>query len=105
MEIGSNSLLQEMQTIKGEVTPSVITPQMNKSGSDFGQLLAHAIGNVNQLQGQSANLATRLEMGDSSVTLSDTVIAREKASVAFEATLQVRNKIVDAYTQIMRMPV
>ena len=45
-------------------------------------------------------------MGDTTVTLSDTVIAREKASVAFEATVQVRNKkLVEAYKEIMSMPV
>lgn len=44
-------------------------------------------------------------MGDSTVTLSDTVIAREKSGVAFEATVQVRNKLVEAYKEIMSMPV
>lgn len=111
MQIGANSLLQEMQSLKGEITPSIgigqgITQQINNtSGSDFGQLLAQAVGNVSQLQSTSANLATRLEMGDTRVTLSDTVIAREKASVAFEATVQVRNKLVEAYKEIMSMPV
>ncbi|MGL4713172.1 MAG: flagellar hook-basal body complex protein FliE, partial [Shewanella sp.] len=64
-----------------------------------------AVGNVSGLQSASSNLATRLEMGDTTVSLSDTVIAREKASVAFEATVQVRNKLVEAYKEIMSMPV
>jgi flagellar hook-basal body complex protein FliE len=108
---GANSLLQEMQSLQGEIRPSFgfqpgLTQQINNtSGADFGQLLAQAVGNVNQLQSTSAGLATRLEMGDSTVTLSDTVIAREKASVAFEATVQVRNKLVEAYKEIMSMPV
>ena len=111
MQIGANELLQEMQSIKGEITPSVnfqggqIREVNNTSGGDFSELLSMAVGNVNQLQANSANLATRLEMGDTTVTLSDTVIAREKASVAFEATVQVRNKLVDAYKEIMNMTV
>lgn len=66
---------------------------------------SQAVGNVSGLQSTSSNLATRLEMGDTTVSLSDTVIAREKASVAFEATVQVRNKLVEAYKEIMSMPV
>ncbi|QYJ79890.1 flagellar hook-basal body complex protein FliE [Shewanella acanthi] len=112
MQIGANSLLQEMQSLKGEITPSLgIAPNNlvqqvnNTAGSDFGQLLSQAIGNVSGLQNTSSNLATRLELGDTTVSLSDTVIAREKASVAFEATVQVRNKLVEAYKEIMSMPV
>ncbi len=111
MQVGANSLYAEMESIKGEVTPSVnlqgglVREINNTSGGDFGELLSTAISNVNQLQSNSAGLATRLEMGDTSVTLSDTVIAREKASVAFEATVQVRNKLVDAYKEIMNMSV
>ncbi|GIU25657.1 flagellar hook-basal body complex protein FliE [Shewanella colwelliana] len=110
MQIGANSLLQEMQTLSGEIKPngltSGITQQVaNTSGSDFGQLLSQAVGSVNSLQANSSSMQTRLDMGDTRVTLSDTVIAREKASVAFEATVQVRNKLVEAYKEIMSMPV
>ena len=111
MQIGANALYTEMQSIKGEISPS-ITPQAglireinNVNGNNFGEMLSSAINNVNHLQSNSADLATRLEMGDTSVTLSDTVIAREKAGVVFEATVQVRNKLVDAYKEIMNMPV
>ncbi|WP_076411174.1 flagellar hook-basal body complex protein FliE [Shewanella sp. UCD-KL12] len=118
MQIGANSLLQEMQSLSGEIKPSgfssglsspissPITQQVNNtSGSEFGELLSQAIGTVGELQSNSASLASRLDMGDTRVTLSDTVIAREKASVAFEATVQVRNKFVEAYKSIMSMPV
>ncbi|MDF0532974.1 flagellar hook-basal body complex protein FliE [Shewanella yunxiaonensis] len=110
MQIGGNPLLQEMQSIKGEISPNSIAPSSlrqvgNTSGADFADLLSQAVGHVSELQNTSSNLATRLDMGDTSVSLSDTVIAREKASVAFEATVQVRNKLVEAYKEIMSMPV
>ncbi|WOT06249.1 flagellar hook-basal body complex protein FliE [Shewanella youngdeokensis] len=111
MQIGANSLLQEMQSLSGQIgvnpgTQTGISRQVNNtSGADFGQLLSQAVGNVSELQSSAANLATRLDMGDTTVTLSDTVIAREKSSVAFEATVQVRNKLVEAYKEIMSMPV
>ncbi|BDM63799.1 flagellar hook-basal body complex protein FliE [Shewanella sp. NFH-SH190041] len=111
MQLGTNPLLAEMQVLKGEVAPSAgiaanpIQQINNHSGEDFGALLAQAVGQVSQLQSHSAQMATALELGDPTVTLSDTVIAREKASVAFEATVQVRNKLVEAYKEIMSMPV
>ncbi|GLP94975.1 flagellar hook-basal body complex protein FliE [Paraferrimonas sedimenticola] len=110
MDIKGNALFAEMQSqirslsapIAPDVQPNSVNPA--KSG-DFSALLTQAIGQVNQLQSTASDLSTRLEMGDSSVSLSDTVIAREKASVAFEATVQVRNKLVEAYKDIMNMPV
>ena len=47
----------------------------------------------------------RFDPGDQDVSLSDVMIARNKSSVAFEATIQVRNKLVEAYKEVMTMPV
>lgn len=110
MKIGENSLYAEMQILKGEISPNLLgganlNQQINHDGNDFNSLLSQAIKQVNQLQKHSANLSHQMEMGDPNVTIVDTVIAREKASVAFEATMQVRNKLVDAYKEIMSMPV
>jgi len=44
-------------------------------------------------------------MGDPNVSLADAMIASQKASVAFQATVQVRNKLVAAYEEVMRMSV
>jgi len=46
-----------------------------------------------------------IEMGDRSVSISDAMIASQKSSVAFAATVEVRNKFVEAYKEIMNMPV
>ncbi|WP_298440430.1 flagellar hook-basal body complex protein FliE [uncultured Ferrimonas sp.] len=106
MQINNQSLLAEMNTMAveagsqaGNLTPTV------RNGSDFGDLLTNAINHVNQMQSTSSEMATRFELGDDSVTLGDTMLAKEKAGVAFEATVQVRNKLVDAYKEIMNMPV
>ncbi|QIZ77357.1 flagellar hook-basal body complex protein FliE [Ferrimonas lipolytica] len=106
MQISNQSLLAEMNTMAVEAgaSPGNLTPTAT-SGSNFDDLLTNAINHVNHLQKSSSDLATRFEMGDSTVTLSDTMIAKEKSSVAFEATIQVRNKLVDSYKEIMSMPV
>ena len=124
MNIQANSLYQEMQSMVvgannpfGEIKPNLGNSiQGNLSGigtqsvapsasSDFGAMLKNAIDNVNQLQKTSSEKQTAFEMGDSSVSLGDAMIASQKASVAFEATVQVRNKLVEAYKEIMNMPV
>ncbi|WP_028117917.1 flagellar hook-basal body complex protein FliE [Ferrimonas senticii] len=106
MQVTNHSMLAEMNAMALEASgnPNALTPS-NPVGSDFGELLSAAINNVNQLQGTSSELATRFELGDPKVSLGDTMIAKEKAGVAFEATVQVRNKLVEAYKEIMSMPV
>jgi len=71
----------------------------------FENVMTQALDKVNSLQMESASLSKRLEMGDDKVTLAQTMIASQKASVAFQATMQVRNKLVDAYKEVMNMPV
>ncbi|MCF3096886.1 flagellar hook-basal body complex protein FliE [Aeromonas australiensis] len=105
MEISASSLMQEMQALKIEAGTTSLTPPARSVTSDFGQLLQQALGNVNELQGAANDLRTRFDMGDKSVDLAEVMIAGQKSSIAFEATVQVRNKMVDAYKTIMNMPV
>lgn len=69
----------------------------------FTDMLKQAIDNVNGLQSETGDLRTRYEMGDPSVDIVDVMVASQKSSVAFEATLQARNRLVSAYQEIMRM--
>jgi flagellar hook-basal body complex protein FliE len=57
------------------------------------------------MQLESKDKAMAFEMGDKSLSLADVMVAKEKAGIAFEATIQVRNKVLEAYKQIMSMPV
>ena len=72
---------------------------------EFGNLLTKAIDTVNQYQTQSAQAATQIEAGDGGASLVKAMIASQKANVAFQATVQVRNKVVSAYQDIMNMPI
>ena len=71
----------------------------------FGDMLSRAVGNVNELQQTSSDLRTAYDMGDPNVDITRVMIASEKASVSFEALTQVRNRVVQAYEDIMNMPV
>ncbi|MFT7109195.1 MAG: flagellar hook-basal body complex protein FliE [Psychrobacter glaciei] len=72
---------------------------------DFQTMFGNAINNVNSQQQESSSLKKRFERGDPQVDLPEVMIAAQKASVSFEAMKEVRNKLVDAYKDIMNMPV
>lgn len=72
---------------------------------DFQNMFKSAINNVNENQQVAANLASRFEQGDPSIDLPEVMIALQKSSVSFQAMTQVRNKLVEAYKDVMNMPV
>lgn len=76
----------------------------NRNGTSFADFLNNAISKVNDLQLQSEDLNTALAAGKTD-NIHQVMIAAEKAEIALQFTVQVRNKILDAYQEIMRMPV
>lgn len=71
----------------------------------FGDLMTQAINKVNDVQKTSSSMADAYEKGVAGVDITDVMIASQKASVSFQAMVQVRNKLVDAYKDIMNMPI
>lgn len=100
-----NPMLQEMQVMSLEAKRVGQPATGQQISQDFGELFSAAINHVNKLQQTSGDLATRFDQGDRSVSLADVMIARNKSSVAFDATIQTRNKLVEAYKELMNMPV
>ena len=72
--------------------------------SSFAATMDQALKGVNDGQNQAAQLSESYERGDT-VDIAKVMLARQQASVGFEATLQVRNKLLSAYKDIMSMPV
>ena len=112
MKIQPNMLYQEMQSLaleamrnSSKVNELAIPKTSATSSAQFGDMLSDAINTVNGLQKDAKAKATAMEMGDRSVSLAEVMIASQKSSVAFEATVQVRNKLVESYKEIMSMPV
>jgi flagellar hook-basal body complex protein FliE len=77
----------------------------SSSKVSFSDALKAQLDNVNKAQNEAAEMGKRFTSGDDSVSLSDTMIASQKASITFQATIQVRNKLVSAYHDIMNMQV
>jgi flagellar hook-basal body complex protein FliE len=77
-----------------------------KSGaSEFANLIKQGLDSVNQTQQNAANLATAFEKGVPGVELPQVMIEMQKAAVSFRAVTEVRNRLVNAYQEIMNMPV
>lgn len=74
------------------------------TGRSFGQLLHDAIGEVDALQKQSGEMVQRYATGER-LDVHQVMIAMEKASTSMALTMQVRNKLVDAYQEVMRTSV
>lgn len=70
----------------------------------FGDLLSDAINKVNQMQMVSDELKDQLVIGQLD-NLHDLTIATEKANIALQVTMSIRNKIVEAYKEIMRIQI
>ncbi|MFV2059484.1 MAG: flagellar hook-basal body complex protein FliE [Gammaproteobacteria bacterium] len=71
----------------------------------FSDLLKQSINEVNTQQADAKNLAIAFEQGDKNIELSEVMISMQKANVSFQAMLEVRNKLVGAYQDIMNMQV
>ena len=75
-----------------------------KPQGSFGDVLKSSLAEVNRLQKQADAAITELAKGDK-VSLHETMIAMEQADVSFKLMMEVRNKIVEAYQEIMRIQV
>ena len=84
---------------------SPLQPTQGTGAVDFQTVLKSSLDQVNQVQLQSQRTAERFELGDSSVSLADAMISLQKSSIALQQTVQVRNKLVSAYQEIMNMGV
>jgi flagellar hook-basal body complex protein FliE len=71
----------------------------------FGQMMEQAVNKVNDIQQASSQMATAYETGAPNVDITDVMVASQKASVSFQSMVQVRNKLIDAYRDVMNMPV
>ena len=103
IDIGQTlSKLREMAAAaQGQVTPNVA----GGNTAEFGAMLKTAIDKVNEAQLQAGKLSESFEKGDSQVDLTEVMVALQKAKISFQAMVEVRNKLVVAYQDIMNMQI
>ena len=80
-------------------------PTTGAPAVDFASLLKATVDNVASMQNQATSMAESYEAGDKSADITKVMLEVQKAGLAFRAMTEVRNKLVDAYTQVMQMSV
>lgn len=121
MDVGRadiNNVLAQMRQLKAQAQVQPVNPGLDiksglgtdavsgiKQGPEFSTMFKSAINSVNETQQTAKVMVTAYEQGDPGVSLSQVMVASQKASVSFEALTQVRNKLVEAYQSVMNMPI
>ncbi len=100
-DINVNQVLAQMRAMSAEAKGKT---EKIEGQEDFSSVLKQSIDAVNDTQKTAGKLAKEFEIGESDVSLAEVMIASQKASVSFQAMVQVRNKLVEAYKDVMNMP-
>jgi len=102
------SALQEMQRLAAEASGSPLeTPRLSRAVGEgtFADEFRASIMKVNELQQAAKAQSRAFQAGDTGVSLAEVMIDGQKASIAFQSTVQVRNRLLTAYKEIMNMQV
>lgn len=103
-DIAIQQVLTQMRQLKIEAGAG--TREVEAAGQgNFASLLSQSIEQVNASQQTSASLGAAFERGEPGIDLASVMIAGQKARVSFEALVQVRNRLVEAYREIQNMPI
>jgi flagellar hook-basal body complex protein FliE len=104
--ISVESVLSQIRAMQDMVANRAAAPApQGPAKADFAQMLRASVEQVNGSQNQATQLAQSFERGDKDVNLQDVMISMQKANLSFQTMVQVRNKVVTAYQDIMNMPV
>ncbi|MFB3925581.1 MAG: flagellar hook-basal body complex protein FliE [Syntrophales bacterium] len=94
--------------IKDGLSPSLAKPvkpgESREDRGSFSNMLKNAINEINRLQIDADQAIAKVELNKSG-SIHEAMIALEKADISFRAMMQVRNKIIEAYQEVMRMQV
>jgi flagellar hook-basal body complex protein FliE len=104
-EINASQLLSQIRTLGASLQSPSPPPVTDAGATSFGSLLKNSIATVNESQLQAENMKTAFETNATDTSLAEVMIATQKADLSFRAMTEVRNKLVNAYEEIMNMPV
>jgi flagellar hook-basal body complex protein FliE len=105
-ETDISQVLTQMRVMAARAQGQTNASTVNDSaGLDFSNLLKTSINTVNETQKHAGKLTEAFQAGDENTDLTQVMIALQKANVSFQAMTQVRNKLVEAYQEVMRMQI
>jgi flagellar hook-basal body complex protein FliE len=116
-QIDVNSVLSQLRAMSAQASATApmasaastaLAPSTSAGATpnvDFGSLFKQSLGAIAGQQNEAQSQVSAFERGDPGSDIVKTAIAGQKADLAFRGLVEVRNKLVDAYTTIMNMPV
>ncbi|MBK8162480.1 MAG: flagellar hook-basal body complex protein FliE [Gammaproteobacteria bacterium] len=103
-DINATQLISQMRSMAAAAGGSPADGQVS-AGGNFSDLLSQAVNNVNDAQQQSAELKEAFQRGEEGIDISRVMIASQKASIEFQLMMQVRNRLISAYQDVMNMQI
>ena len=104
-----DSILAQLRAAQAATRPDGAVQQtaqaVKTEPGSFSQVLRNAIDSVNDTQMKSTEMQKAFEFGDPDIDLQDVMVQMAKASISFQTMIQVRNRIISAYQDMMNMPV
>ena len=103
---GIDQMLSDLRSVSqaAQNKPVAATEQAS-GGVNFADVLNNALKDVSAAQTEARGMAQSFSAGDPNVNLQDVMVDLQKASLSFQQMVQVRNRLVTAYQDIMNMPV
>jgi len=102
-----NAVLGQIRALREQIDHAAVKAPTPTDGpkDSFGAVLGQLVNQVNAAQMASGDLAARFEQGDEKVSLAQVMVASQKSNVSFQAVVQVRNKLLAAYQDVMNMQI
>ena len=101
--VGANAMDKVARTAFGMVTHR--NDATSNAGGDFASMIQQSLAQVNNTQATAESLSHQFQLGQNDVSVEDAMISMQKANISFQTTVQVRNKLVSAYNDVMNMSV
>lgn len=103
---GIDQMLNELRSVSQAAQGKPVTAAEQPAGGvNFADVLNSALKDVSAAQNEARQMAQNFSAGDPNVNLQEVMVDLQKASLSFQQMLQVRNRLVTAYQDIMNMPV
>ena len=103
---GIDQMLSELRSVSQVSQGKAVSPADAPAGGvNFADVLNNALKDVSAAQGEARAMAQNFSAGDPNVNLQDVMVNLQKANLSFQQMVQVRNRLVTAYQDIMNMPV
>ena len=99
-----SSVLSQIRALQTQVRPEAAPSTQAPAGATFADTFKQALQKVSNTQNEAKDLASAFELGDPRADLARVMVAQQQSQIAFRATVEVRNRLVQAYQDVMNMP-